>query len=51
MLNLFADTFMNATLQNSQKHRENRSHWLPSERFENRSNAEIEAHNTARRRD
>ncbi|WP_198389308.1 hypothetical protein [Roseovarius faecimaris] len=51
MLNIFANSFMTATRNTPSEQRDNHSHWAPSERFDNRRNAEMEAHLTARRRD
>ncbi len=51
MLNILANSFMNATRTNAPRNTGSRSHWAPGERFDNRSDAELEAHLTARRRD
>lgn len=51
MLNIFANSFMTATRSGTANHPENRAHWAPGERFDNRRDAEMEAHLTARRRD
>jgi len=51
MLNIFANSFMTATRTNRRDHWGAPSHWSEGERFDNRRNAEIEAHTTGRRRD
>lgn len=51
MLNIFANSFMTATRSSETEHQDNRSHWTKGTRFDNRRDAEIEAHLTARRRD
>ena len=49
MYDAFFNTFMNATYQRLHRQVGPRSHWRPSERFDNRENAEIEAHLIGRR--
>ena len=49
MLDIFANTFMNATRHRAQPQAGSRSHWPRSERFDNRKNAEMEAHLMGRR--
>lgn len=51
MFGIFANSFMAATGVNRRNHWETPSHWAENERFDNRRNAEIEAHTTGRRRD
>jgi hypothetical protein len=49
MFNIFAKTFMNATGQSAQRQTGAPSHWRLGERFDNREDAEIEAHLAGRR--
>lgn len=49
MLDLFAKSFMNASGYRVHRQVGSPSHWPRSERFDNRENAEIEAHLTGRR--
>jgi hypothetical protein len=51
MLNIFAKTFNTATRTDHRDHWGAPSHWRRGELFDNRRDAEIEAHLTARRRD
>ena len=51
MLNIFANSFKIATRADHRDHWAAPSHWRSGERFDNRRDAEIEAHLTARRRD
>lgn len=51
MLNILANSFMTATRNDTREHWDNPSHWKAGERFDNRRDAELEAHLTARRRD
>lgn len=51
MLNIFANSFMTASRTDHRDHWDSPSHWRQGERFDNRRDAEIEAHTTARRRD
>ena len=50
MLNIFADTFRTATRADIVDQRDGRTHWRNGERFDNRRNAELEAHTIGRRR-
>lgn len=49
MLDIFAKSLMTATRHRAQPQTGPRSHWPRSERFDNRENAEIEAHLVGRR--
>lgn len=49
MLSIFASTFRNATRTETRERWGAPSHWVHGERFDNRRNAEIEAHLTGRR--
>ncbi len=49
MLNIFANTFRTATRTDSRDTWGAPSHWAQGERFDNRRNAEIEAHLAGRR--
>ena len=49
MFDIFAKSFMNATLHTAQTRVGPKSHYPLSERFDNRESAEMEAHLTGRR--
>ncbi|MEM7732504.1 MAG: hypothetical protein AAF280_06930 [Pseudomonadota bacterium] len=49
MYDAFFNTFMNATYQRLHRPVGQPSHWRRSERFDNRENAELEAHVMGRR--
>lgn len=49
MLDAFAKTFMTATRTRTHRQVGLPSHWQQTERFDNRENAEIEAHLMGRR--
>ena len=49
MYDAFFNTFMNATYQRLHRPVGPPSHWQRAERFDNRENAELEAHNLGRR--
>ncbi|MEQ8294527.1 MAG: hypothetical protein RIA08_20190 [Roseovarius sp.] len=49
MFHIFANTFRTATRNEPRDHWSAPSHWVRGERFDNRRNAEIEAHLTGRR--
>ena len=51
MFNTLANTFMTATRTDARSRWGAPSHWAAGERFDNRADAELEAHTTARRRD
>ena len=51
MLSIFAKSFMTATRTDVQTRSGAPSHWRQGERFDNRRDAELEAHLTGRRRD
>lgn len=51
MLNILANSFMTATRNTKRDRWGTPSHWAQGERFDNRRDAEMEAHLTARRRD
>lgn len=51
MLNIFANTFKTATRTDTRDPSRAHLHWRPGARFDNRHNAELEAHLIARRRD
>ena len=51
MLSVFAKSFMTATRTDDRDRWDPPAHWTQGERFDNRRNAEIEAHTVARRRD
>lgn len=50
MLNIFADTFHIATRADIIDQRDGRTHWPAGHRFDNRRDAELEAHRIGRRR-
>ena len=49
MFHIFANTFRTATRNEHRNHWSAPSHWVRGERFDNRRNAEIEAHLAGRR--
>lgn len=49
MFHIFANTFRTATRSEPRNHWNAPSHWARGERFDNRRNAEIEAHLVGRR--
>ncbi|MEM6588546.1 MAG: hypothetical protein AAF641_08880 [Pseudomonadota bacterium] len=49
MYDAFFNTFMNATYQRLHRPSGSPSHWRRGERFDNRENAELEAHRLGRR--
>lgn len=51
MLGIYAKSFMTATRHQDRGRWDAPAHWVESERFDNRRNAEIEAHTIGRRRD
>ncbi len=48
MLGILSDSFRVATRTNDNDTRERRGHWAPGTRFDNRRDAELEAHRIAR---
>ena len=50
MLNIFANTFMTASRADPRNRWDTPAHWADGERFDNRRDAELEAHTTGRRR-
>jgi len=50
MFNILADTFRIATRADIIGQRDGRTHWRNGERFDNRRDAELEAHRIGRRR-
>lgn len=51
MIGIFANTFRTATGRHNPARWDAPAHWTGGERFDNRGNAELEAHLTGRRRD
>jgi len=51
MLNFLANTFMTAARLSHDHSTNTCTHWADGTRFDNRRNAELEAHTTGRRRD
>ena len=48
MLGILSDSFRTATRLNDTNVREGRGHWAPNTRFDNRRDAELEAHRIGR---
>ncbi len=48
MLGILSDSFRTATRLNDTNVREGRGHWAPNTRFDNRRDAELEAHRVGR---